>query len=201
MRRSATCTGIIVLAAAVNGIFGQQHVAEQHALTLPSEITWGPAPASVPSGAQAAMLEGNPAKEGPFTMRLKLPDGYRLPPHYHPAVEHVTVLQGTFVLGVGEKLNTSTEKPLGAGSFAFMPAGMRHFARAQGETIIQLHGVGPWGITYVNASDDPRGPRRRQASSGERATRLSARRLQPRTVSVIATPGKRETHQPSRTMY
>ncbi len=163
MRRSATCTGIIVLAAAVNGIFGQHHGAEEHALILPSELTWGPAPASVPDGAQAAILEGNPAKEGPFTMRLKLPDGYRLPPHYHPAVEHVTVLQGTFVLGVGEKLNTSTEKPLGAGSFAFMPAGMRHFARAQGETIIQLHGVGPWGITYVNAFDDPRGA---AASSG-----------------------------------
>jgi quercetin dioxygenase-like cupin family protein len=110
----------------------------------------------VPAGAQGAVLQGDPAKAGPFTLRLKLPDGYRIPPHYHPAIEHITVIQGTFVLGMGDKVNSATEKPLGAGSFAFMPAGMRHFVRAQGETIVQLHGTGPWGITYVNPSDDPR---------------------------------------------
>ena len=122
----------------------------------PNDVTWGPAPPSLPSGAQAAILEGDPGKAGPFTLRLKLPDAYRIPPHYHPAVEHVTVIQGTFVLGMGDKASSDSEKPLAAGSFAFMPAGMRHFARTQGETIVQLHGVGPWGITYVNPSDDPR---------------------------------------------
>jgi quercetin dioxygenase-like cupin family protein len=130
-----------------------------HALLTSQDITWGNAPASLPPAAQAAVLEGDPAKEGPFTLRIRMPDGYRLPPHFHPAVEHVTVLQGTFVLGMGETVNTQAEKALNAGSFAYMPAGMRHFARAQGDTIIQLHGIGPWGITYVNPSDDPRSKR------------------------------------------
>lgn len=156
MRRIAVCAGIIALAAGVNGAFGQNQTAKDHGLYSPSDVTWGPAPASVPPGAQGAILEGDPAKAGPFTLRLRLPDGYRLPPHYHPAVEHVTVLQGTFILGMGDKVDTSKEKPLAAGSFAVMPTGMRHFARAQGETIVQLHGTGPWGITYVNSSDDPR---------------------------------------------
>lgn len=84
------------------------------------------------------------------------PDGYRIPPHYHPAIEHITVIQGTFVVGMGEKADRAAEKSLEAGSFAFMPAGMRHFVRAQGDTIVQLHGTGPCGITYVNPSDDPR---------------------------------------------
>jgi quercetin dioxygenase-like cupin family protein len=133
--------------------FGQ---AKDHGFLSSADFKWGPAPASLPPGAQAALLEGNPAKEGPFTLRLRMPDGYRIPPHYHPAVEHVTVLQGTFVLGMGEKVTADGEKALGAGSFAFMPAGMRHFARTQGDTVIQLHGVGPWEITYVNPADDPR---------------------------------------------
>ena len=129
---------------------------KDHGFLTSSDFKWGQAPASLPPGAQAALLEGDPAKEGPFTLRIRMPDGYKIPPHYHPAVEHVTVLQGTFVVGMGEKATTDGEKALGAGSFAFMPAQMRHFARTQGDTVIQLHGVGPWGITYVNPADDPR---------------------------------------------
>lgn len=130
-----------------------------HALLRTQDIAWGNAPASLPPAAQAAVLEGDPAKEGPFTLRIRMPDGYRLPPHFHPAIEHVTVLQGTFILGMGEKVSFQSEKALDAGSFAYMPAGMRHFARTQGETIIQLHGIGPWGITYVDPADDPRSKR------------------------------------------
>jgi hypothetical protein len=132
---------------------------QDHGVFTAVDLAWGQAPPSLPPGAQAALLEGDPAKAGPFTLRLRMPDGYKIPPHYHPAVEHVTVLQGTFVLGKGEKATTDGEKPLAAGSFAFMPAGMRHFARTQGDTIVQLHGIGPWGITYVNPADDPRSKR------------------------------------------
>ena len=78
--------------------------AKDHGLIAPNDVLWGPAPASLPAGAQAALLEGDPAKPGPFTLRIRMPDGYKIPPHYHPAVEHVTVLQGTFVLGMGEKV-------------------------------------------------------------------------------------------------
>jgi quercetin dioxygenase-like cupin family protein len=126
-------------------------------VALPDRITWGPAPAVLPPGAKAAVLEGNPSETGPFTMRVLLPDGYRIPPHFHSSMEHVTVLKGTFKVGMGEKFDESAMTVLPTGTFTAMPPGTRHFARAKGETIVQLHGVGPWGITYVNPSDDPRG--------------------------------------------
>ena len=152
MRRLILCAILALLISAPTG-FGQ---GADHGFIASTDVKWGQAPASLPAGAQAALLEGDPAKEGPFTLRIRMPDGYRIPPHYHPAVEHITVLQGTFVLGMGDKATTVGEKALGTGSFAFMPAGMRHFARTQGDTIVQLHGVGPWQITYVNPADDPR---------------------------------------------
>jgi quercetin dioxygenase-like cupin family protein len=119
-------------------------------------MKWVDGPASLPAGAKVAMLEGNPAQEGPFTMRLQLPDGFQIQPHWHPAVEHVTVISGTFNLGTGEKFDKSAGRALGAGSFAFMPSGMRHYAWATGETVLQVHGMGPWKINYVNPPDDPR---------------------------------------------
>ncbi len=123
----------------------------------PEEIQWKDGPAALPAGARFAVLEGDPAKEGPFVMRLRLPDGYRIPPHWHPKVERITVITGTFNLGMGEKFEQSATRAMTAGTFGFWAAGMRHFVWTQGETIIQLHGTGPWMITYVNPSDDPRG--------------------------------------------
>lgn len=121
-----------------------------------SEMKWGTGPASLPPGAQFAVLEGDPAKEGLFTMRLRLPDGYQISPHYHSGVEHVTVIAGTFNVGVGEKFDKSATRPMPAGTFGYWPPPMRHFAWVQGETIVQLHGMGPWTVTYVNPGDDPR---------------------------------------------
>ncbi|MEX2271109.1 MAG: cupin domain-containing protein [Vicinamibacterales bacterium] len=143
----------VVLGAGAIAAAGAQG---QHVMVLPDAITWGPGPASLPPGTQAAMLEGNPAKPGPFTMRLKLPDGYAIAPHWHPADEHVTVLQGTFIMGLGDTMDRSKGHELSAGAFAMMPTGTRHFAWTRGETILQLHGTGPWGVNYVNPSDDPR---------------------------------------------
>jgi quercetin dioxygenase-like cupin family protein len=128
-----------------------------HAIVAPpDQIAWGPGPPSLPPGAKAAVLEGNPSESGAFTMRVLLPDGYRIPPHYHPKTEHVTVLKGTFKVGMGEKFDASAMTQLPTGTFAALEPGTRHFAESQGETIVQLHGVGPWGITYVNPADDPR---------------------------------------------
>lgn len=129
---------------------------QPHVMATPETIAWGPAPASLPPGAQAAVLEGDPAKPGAFTLRIRMPDGYAIAPHWHPADEHVTVISGTFVMGLGERVDRAKGHPLKAGAFAMMPTGTRHFAWTQGETVIQLHGTGPWGINYVNASDDPR---------------------------------------------
>ena len=128
-----------------------------HVAKTADELTWGPAPPGLPPGAELAVVSGDPSKEGlPFTMRAKFPDGYQVPPHWHPTDENVTVIQGTINLGEGDKFDRSTTKALPAGSFAVMPKGMHHFAWASGETIVQIHGIGPFAITYVNPADDPR---------------------------------------------
>jgi hypothetical protein len=121
-----------------------------------SATVWKDGPASLPAGAKMAILEGDPSKDGPFVMRLMLPDGFKVQPHWHPKVERVTVLQGTFNLGMGEKFDKSATREMVAGTFGFWAAGMRHFAWAKGETILQLHGIGPWTINYVNPAHDPR---------------------------------------------
>jgi quercetin dioxygenase-like cupin family protein len=118
-------------------------------------VSYGPAPAMLPPGAELAVLEGKPAEPGPFTMRLRLPDGYRIPPHYHPAIEHVTVLEGTFQVGMGDKFDPAALKVLTTGTFAALSPGTHHFAQAKGKTVLQVHGVGPWKLVYVNPADDP----------------------------------------------
>jgi quercetin dioxygenase-like cupin family protein len=130
--------------------------APPHILLTPAEATWGPAPPGLPAGAEVAVLEGDPSQPGPFTMRAKLPAGYRIAPHWHPQDEHVTVLEGTFLMGMGESFSEGSLKSLDVGGFAVMPKGTRHFAATKGDTLIQIHGIGPWGINYVNPSDDPR---------------------------------------------
>ena len=118
-------------------------------------MKWGPAPPSLPPGAQAAALLGSPAKEGPFVLRLKFPDGFAIPPHRHSKDEFVTVISGSFAVSSGEKLDRAA-KPLPAGSFVHLPAGMPHYATAVGETVVQINGVGPFDVVYVDPKDDPR---------------------------------------------
>ena len=130
--------------------------ADEMRLVPAADIKWQDGPPSLPKGALVAVLEGDPAKEGPFVMRAKLPDGYRVPPHTHPKTERVTVLSGTFYIGMGEKFDEKAGKEMPAGSHGQWPAGMKHFAWVKGETVIRLHGTGPWGIQYVNPDDDPR---------------------------------------------
>lgn len=120
------------------------------------ELKWQDGPPSLPRGSKIAILEGDPTRPGPFTFRVKFPSGYRVPPHFHPVIEHVTVVSGAFSIGQGEQWDDSKLVRLGAGDFMHMPPGTRHFALATGETEIQLHSIGPWGITYVNPADDPR---------------------------------------------
>lgn len=129
---------------------------EQPEIHLYADVEWKNGPASLPPGAKLAVLEGDPTKDGFFTMRLLLPDGFRIPPHTHPKVEHVTVISGIFNLGMGERFDESGGRAMPAGTFGFWPAGMTHFAWVKGETVVQLHGIGPWSINYVNPSDDPR---------------------------------------------
>ncbi len=125
-------------------------------LNPPAEIVWKPGPPSLPKGAQIAILEGDPNKEGPFVFRVKAPDGYRIPPHTHPKTERVTVIAGTFHIGMGEKFDAGAAKPMPAGTYGYWESGMKHFVWVKGETIVQFHGMGPWSIHYVNPADDPR---------------------------------------------
>ena len=127
-----------------------------HILMTPADLTWQDGPSGLPAGSQFVVVEGDPSQPGPFTMRGKVPANYRIPAHWHPADEHVTVLSGTLYMGMGDTLDTTQGKALSAGSFALMPAQAHHFAWTTEETILQVHGVGPWGITYVNPADDPR---------------------------------------------
>jgi anti-sigma factor ChrR (cupin superfamily) len=125
----------------------------------PKDLKWGPALSLLPKGAQIAVLAGDPMKDGsPFTLRLKMPDGYKIPAHSHPTDENVTVLSGTLGAGMGDKLDPAKGQLIKPGGFVRMPQGMHHFAWAKGPTTIQVHGVGPFAFTYVNPADDPRNP-------------------------------------------
>lgn len=127
-----------------------------HTLIKPDSLQWGPGPPQLPPGGQAIVLQGDPSKEGPYTLRSKLPDGYVIPPHWHPSAENVTVLSGTLHIGMGETFDKSKSEAIQAGGFLSMPAQMRHFAWIEGETVLQVHGMGPFDITYINPADDPR---------------------------------------------
>jgi Domain of unknown function (DUF4437) len=125
-------------------------------IVTPEDVKWQDGPASLPKGAKMAVLEGDPGKEGPFVLRIKLPDGFRVLPHTHPRDERVTVISGTLYLGMGDKFDEKAGKALPAGSYGRTPAGMKHFGWVKGETVLQLHGEGPWSIEYVDPKDDPR---------------------------------------------
>jgi quercetin dioxygenase-like cupin family protein len=146
----------LMIAAVVVGISQNATKTSDHGLFVPADIKWMDAPNALPSGAKLAVLEGNPFNPGLYTMRLSMPAGYKIPPHWHTKVEHVTVVSGTFNLGMGEKFDQSKGSSMPAGTFGFLPPQMRHFAWTSEETVIQLHGEGPWEINYVNPSDDPR---------------------------------------------
>jgi len=103
-----------------------------------------------------AMLEGNPGQPGPFTLRYKFPANYKVPAHWHPADEHVTVISGTFYAGHGSKLSEAESKAFPPGGFFIATAKTPHFAWSKEETVVQVHGVGPSGITYIDPADDPR---------------------------------------------
>lgn len=129
--------------------------AEAHVLVAPADLQWADVP-SLPPGAKVAVIEGPLNEAVPFTIRLKLPANFKIPAHWHPAIEHVTVLSGTFNVGMGDKFDMAATRPLSAGGMAIMQPNTNHFVWTKDETIIQVHGVGPWALNYVNPADDPR---------------------------------------------
>ena len=130
-------------------------VSSAHVVVPASKVAWGDVPPSMPPGARLAVISGDPSKPEPFTIRAQLPAGYRIPPHWHPTDEHVTVLSGTFAAAMGKAWDDQALADLGAGSYAVMSATMPHFAMAKTATTIQVHGMGPFVLNYVNPADDP----------------------------------------------
>jgi quercetin dioxygenase-like cupin family protein len=150
-------SGLLVVVAAVGLVsvaatFGQAG----HGSSPTPAVKWGPAPPFFAAGARFAVLQGDPSQSGEYTVRLEFPAGYIVKPHYHPTDEHVTVLSGRFLVGMGDSVDTRQAMMLGQDGFITAPAQAHHFAVAQRKTVIQVHGMGPFAITYVRERDDPR---------------------------------------------
>ena len=118
-------------------------------------LTWGPAPAVFPAGAKMAVVTGDPSKAAEFTVELSMPNGYRIPPHFHPTDEAVPVKKGTFLVGMGDSLDVKKTNVMKVGAKGQIPANHHHYAVARGETIVSVTAMGPFAMTYVNPADDP----------------------------------------------
>jgi quercetin dioxygenase-like cupin family protein len=129
--------------------------AQKAATPKPAKLSWGPAPPTLPAGARMAVVSGDPTKAGPFTLDLAFPNGYRIPSHFHPSTENVTVKSGTLLFGMGDKLDRKGMKPMKRGESSSIPANMHHFVQAKGKTTVEVSSTGPFVINYVNASEDP----------------------------------------------
>lgn len=151
---SAASTIFLAFLLTSPAVWAAEHAAG-HISLVPSELKWTDAPGIGP-GVKIAMIEGNLKAAGPITFRIQLPPKAKIPPHTHPLIEHVTVISGTFYLGIGEKFDESQARAYPPGSVTIMPQGMPMFAFAKDKgTTIQVHGIGPWGITYLNPADAP----------------------------------------------
>ena len=146
--KSISSTAMSALVGALVCCFTPAVAMDDHTVLKPNDVKWGPGPASIPKGAQAAAIYGDASKEGLFALRLKLPKGYHIPPHTHPKPEVVTILSGTLRLGEGANADQSKANSLPAGSFFVMSPGMQHYVYADEETVLQLNSNGPWGLTY-----------------------------------------------------
>jgi quercetin dioxygenase-like cupin family protein len=153
MRRLHIVFAILMLGAlAAVRVQAQEHA---HTVAMPDTLKWAE-PATLP-GARLAVVQGDPSKDGLFVYRLKMPAGYRIPPHLHKASENVTVLSGVFSIGVGEKFDQGKGQELPVGGFVSVPPNHPHYAWVGGtETVVQVHGVGPTDLRFVNPEDDPR---------------------------------------------
>jgi quercetin dioxygenase-like cupin family protein len=146
----------LLAAACLSGAEEQQPTAasSEPAFLNASELKWGAAPPDLPKGGQIVVLHGDPGKPGPFTLRFKMPDGYKIAPHWHTQDEQLTILSGTLLLHMGDSLDSPAHE-LQVGSYHFLPGKMHHAAESRGETIVQLHGTGPFDIHYLNPADNP----------------------------------------------
>jgi len=153
-----TATGMLLRLAIVPAALvalAPAQAADEATMTNPGAIKWSDAPPNLPKGAKIAVLHGDPGKAGPYVMRLKAPAGYKIAPHWHSQTENLTVLSGALYLGMGEKADPAAAHALKAGAFHYLPGKTPHFAFTKVPTVVQVHGEGPFDLTYVNAADNP----------------------------------------------
>jgi len=129
--------------------------AETPSIPSAKEVKWGAPPPVFPRGAKFAVIAGDPAATGLVTVRFEMPAGYTIAPHFHPTDEHVTVLKGSFSIGMGDLIDKTHALALSAGGYAVAIANMHHYAYTTTGATIQVHMQGPFAITYVNPADDP----------------------------------------------
>jgi quercetin dioxygenase-like cupin family protein len=150
--RVASIAAVLLIAGSAPLVAQENH---PDILKGPNDVKWGPAPPMLPKGAEMAVLTGDPSKAGLYVVRIKLPANAKVPAHHHPTVENITVISGSFHLGMGDKLDEKNGAALEPGGFASMPANMNHYAWARADSVVQIHGQGPFKIEYVNPADDP----------------------------------------------
>jgi quercetin dioxygenase-like cupin family protein len=156
----------LTLAGAAGALLAPAHVAAQatHAAakahangkSATAKLKWGPAPAVFRPGARLAVVRGDPSQSGEYVVQLAMPSGYRIAPHYHPTDEHVKVVRGRFLVGLGDTLDLAKTKRLGVGDTITAPANMHHYAATRGRTVVEVSGMGPFQLTYVNPADMPK---------------------------------------------
>jgi len=160
MKKIIILCSVIVAAAAF--VFAAEQstspsTATEHRVVKPADLKWGDAPPGLPPGGKMAVLNGDPAQAGAFTVRLKAPAGYKVMPHTHPTAERLTVISGSFKIGMGEKFGEASMQQMTAGSYMVLPANMAHYAKGAGkDSVVQIDSEGPFQINYVSPIDDPR---------------------------------------------
>jgi len=161
MKKRFLTISLVLLAIGAAGALsaGEQKAAAKkipaHTMFTPADIQWVDGPPSLPPGAKMAVLDGDPSKPGYFAMRLKVPDGYKIMPHWHPNVERLTILSGTLHMGLGDTFSETGAHAMTAGTYGTMQPKVRHYAWTEGETELQINTIGPWKLVYVNPADDP----------------------------------------------
>jgi hypothetical protein len=155
VRKTTMILIAISLLVFAGAVVAQDAKPSQHVIATAAGLKWGDPPPVFEKGAGFTVISGNPMEAGPYVVRLKMPAGYKIAPHWHPTDENVTVISGTFQIGMGEAFDKAALKAVPAGGFVLLPAEMRHYAMAKTATIVQVHGMGPFQLTYVNPADDP----------------------------------------------
>jgi hypothetical protein len=153
--RVAGTTLLLLLSAGAGLASSAEGVNDGATMINTNEITWGASPPTLPAGAKLAVLTGDPGKPGPFAMRLMMPAGYVIAPHWHTLAEQLTVISGTFYIGMGDKPDRAQAHALEAGGFHYLPGRAHHYAFTRDATVVQVQGMGPFDITYLDPRDDP----------------------------------------------